>query len=66
VKTGNQENRVFFAATVNYTITSPDLPQPSQQLTTTGIAGAEEIKDSMLDACRRPPPKHSMSLARVA
>jgi len=31
----------------------------------TGIAGAEDIEDG-LSAPRRPPPKHSTSLARVA
>jgi len=33
-----------------------------QQLTMTGVAGAEEIEDG-LAAPRRPPPKHSTSLA---
>jgi len=36
-----------------------------QQLTMIGVAGAEEIRDG-LAAPRRPPPKHSTSLAHVA
>jgi len=43
--------------------TSRDLQ--CQQLTMTGVAGAEDIQDG-LAAPRRPPPKHSMSLARIA
>ena len=35
------------------------------QLTMTGVAGAEEVEDG-LAAPRRPPPKHSTSLACVA
>jgi len=38
---------------------------PRQQLTMTGVAGAEEIKDSTLD-CLASPTSHSASLARVA
>jgi len=46
----------------NDTKKSPDSPR--QQLTMTGIAGAQEIEHG-LAAPRRPPPKHSTSLAHV-
>jgi len=42
---------------------SPDLQR--QQLTMTGVAGAEDIEDGWAAPCR-PHPNHSTSLARVA
>jgi len=39
---------------------------PRQQLTMTGVAGAEEIKDSTLDCMASPTSKASPSLARIA
>jgi len=53
---------VFYAAVVSSTNMSPDSPR--QQLTMTGVVGAKEIKDG-LAASRRPPSKHSTSLALV-
>jgi len=48
---------------VNKRNTSPD--SPHQQLMMTSAVTAEKIEDG-LAAPRRPPPKHSTSLARVA
>jgi len=53
---------VFCAAVVSSTSMSPDSPR--QQLTMTGVVGAEAIEDGLV-ASRRPPSKHSTSLARV-
>jgi len=55
MQSGNHENRVFYAAIIMQTNTSPVLPR--EQLTMTGVAGAEEIEDG-LAALRCPPPKH--------
>jgi len=64
MKNGKHENHDFYAAIVKQTKTTPNSPR--QQLTITALPEQNKSKMARLSARRHPPPKHSISLARVA